>query len=77
LRLATISTFVDSRRGTQRALAELLERLARTYQLEIHFLARLGDDLDVAPPNSEQLAESGAILWHKVPRMTRTLSRRS
>src|SRR5712692_1272322 len=36
LRLASISTFVDSRRGPQCALAELLERLARTYHCDIH-----------------------------------------
>ncbi len=74
MRLAAISTFVDSRRrGTQRAPTELLERLARTYHCEIHFFAQLAEDLDVAPPTSEHSAEFIAILWHKVPRMIWTL----
>jgi hypothetical protein len=34
------------------------------------FFAQLAEDVDVAPPNSEHSAESGAILWHKVPRVT-------
>src|SRR5216683_4960539 len=67
LRLASISTFVDSRRGTQCAVAELLERLARTYHCDIHSFAQLAEDLEVAPPNSEHSAESGAILWHETP----------
>jgi hypothetical protein len=39
LRLAAILTFVENRRGTQRELVELLERLARTYHFEIHSFA--------------------------------------
>jgi hypothetical protein len=65
LRLAAISTFVGSRRGTQRVLAELREHVARTYHCEIHFHAQLAENLEAAPPNSEPSAESGAILWHK------------
>jgi len=36
LRLAVVSPFVDRRHGTERAIAELLERLARDYHCEIH-----------------------------------------
>jgi len=67
LPLAAISTFVDSRRDTQRVLAELREHVARTYHCEIHFHVQPAEDLEVAPPNSEHSAESGAILWHKTP----------
>ena len=61
MRLASISTFVDSRRGTQCAVAELLERLARTYHCDIHPFAQRAEDLDVAPPNSQHSPESDAM----------------
>jgi len=40
LRLAVVSPFVDRRHGTERALAEVLERLARNEHCEIHLYAQ-------------------------------------
>jgi hypothetical protein len=42
--------------------ADLLERLAHTHHREIHFIAQVPENLDLAPPNSEHWAESGATL---------------
>jgi len=70
LRLAVVSPFVDRRHGTERALAELLERLARDYGCEIHLYAQRVEDLslsDPQPAHSSQAATSGGIFWHKVP----------
>jgi UDP-glucose:(heptosyl)LPS alpha-1,3-glucosyltransferase len=67
LRLAVVSPFVDRRHGTERALAELLERLARNYHCEIHLYAQRVDDLPLSPPGAANSQDSGAILWHKVP----------
>jgi glycosyltransferase involved in cell wall biosynthesis len=67
LRLAVVSPFVDRRHGTERALAELLERLARDEQCEIHLYAQRVADLAVDPPGSTPTKGSDAILWHKVP----------
>jgi glycosyltransferase involved in cell wall biosynthesis len=70
LRLAVVSPFVDRRHGTERALAELLERLARDYGCEIHLYAQRVEDLQVRKPQSAQSAastNSGCIFWHKVP----------
>jgi glycosyltransferase involved in cell wall biosynthesis len=70
LRLAVVSPFVDRRHGTERALAELLERLARDYGCEIHLYAQRVEDLQVSKPHSAQSAlptNSGCIFWHKVP----------
>src|ERR1700688_4046133 len=72
LRLAVVSPFVDRRHGTARALAELLERLARDYGCEIHLSAQRVEDLQVSDPRAAQSAastESGIIFWHKVPSM--------
>ena len=67
LRLAVVSPFVDRRHGTERALAELLERLAGEYGCEIHLYAQRVEDLRVSDPKSAHSAESGGIIWHKVP----------
>jgi glycosyltransferase involved in cell wall biosynthesis len=65
LRLAVVSPFVDRRHGTERALAELLERLARNEHCEIHLYAQRVEDLTLDLPASAK--GSGAIVWHKVP----------
>jgi UDP-glucose:(heptosyl)LPS alpha-1,3-glucosyltransferase len=68
LRLAVVSPFVDRRHGTERALAELLERLARDYGCEIHLYARQVEDLAVLGRHAQSVAtKPGAIVWHRVP----------
>ena len=67
MRLAVVSPFVDRRHGSERALAELLERLARDYHCTIHLYAQRADDLPLAGGKLLDSAESGRIVWHKVP----------
>ena len=67
LRLAVVSPFVDRRHGTERALAELLERLARTYHCEIHLYANRVEDLSVNHSGGVLPPGTGGIFWHKVP----------
>jgi glycosyltransferase involved in cell wall biosynthesis len=67
LRLAVVSPFVDRRHGTERALAELLERLARDSGCEIHLYAQGVKDIQISDLRGERSKESGAIFWHKVP----------
>jgi glycosyltransferase involved in cell wall biosynthesis len=67
LRLAVVSPFVDRRHGTERALAELLEKLALEYGCEIHLYAQRVDDLPLDDGRLAREAKSGAIIWHKVP----------
>ena len=67
MRLAVVSPFVDRRHGTERALAELLERLSRKEHCEIHLYSQRVEGLaltELAAPHSQ---ESGAIVWHRVP----------
>lgn len=66
LRLAVVSPFVDRRHGTERALAELLERLARDYHYEVHLYSQRVEDLTLASAGSMR-PDRGAIFWHKVP----------
>jgi UDP-glucose:(heptosyl)LPS alpha-1,3-glucosyltransferase len=67
LRLAVVSPFVDRHHGTERALAEVLERLARNYQCEIHLYSERVEDLALDDPSTERGGQAGAIFWHKVP----------
>ena len=67
MRLAVVSPFVDRRHGTERALAELLERLARDYNCEIHLFAERVEDLAVTGSRAGAAGGSGCIVWHKVP----------
>ena len=69
MRVAALSPFVDRRHGTERALAETMERLARVYGCEVHLYSQSVQDLAVVspsrgvPPSSPQLG----IIWHRVP----------
>lgn len=67
MRLAVVSPFVDRRHGTERALAELLERLARDYACEIHLFSERVEDLAVTRSSTAAAGEPGRIVWHKVP----------
>jgi len=70
LRIAVVSPFVDKQHGTERALIELLQRLARDYGVEIHLYAQRVADLTLSD-SSEVVPRSGSakgpIVWHKVP----------
>jgi len=76
LKLAVVSPSVDRRHGTERALAELLDRLARDYHCEIHLYSQRVADLRLdqklvdsktnhSAPSRGQ--EQGKTIWHKVP----------
>ena len=67
MRLGVVSPFVDRRHGTERALAELLERLARDQHCEIHLYSQRVEGLELAQPGDKRARNSGAILWHKIP----------
>ena len=72
MRIAVVSPFVDRRHGTERSLAELLERLARDYHCEIHLYSQRVTDLALGAsgtPGSRtvQSQERGSIIWRKVP----------
>ncbi|HME13236.1 MAG TPA: glycosyltransferase family 4 protein [Candidatus Acidoferrum sp.] len=67
MRLAIVTPFLDRRHGTERAFAELVERLARDYHCEIHLFSQRVEDLPVTPWSRHRSAESGVIFWHRVP----------
>jgi glycosyltransferase involved in cell wall biosynthesis len=66
LRIAVVSPFVDRRHGTERAIAELLERLARDHGCEIHLYSQRVEDLAFGQ-SSVHGGQQGNIVWHKVP----------
>jgi len=67
LRIAVVSPFIDRRHGTERALAELIERLASVYSCEVHLYAQRVADLVLTPAGPSGQASRGSISWHRVP----------
>jgi len=67
LRIAIVSPFVDRRHGTERALSELLERLAQKYGCEVHLYSERVEDLRVSKFSGTVNGQGGAIFWHRVP----------
>jgi glycosyltransferase involved in cell wall biosynthesis len=67
LRLAVISPFVDRRHGTERCLAEQLERFASQSGAEIHLYSQRVEDL--AGVVRYPADSCGKIVWHKVSRL--------
>ena len=67
MRLAVVSPFLDRRHGTERCIAEQLERFAKYPDTEIHLYAQHVEDLSnlVRYP----ARATGTIVWHKVPRL--------
>ncbi len=62
-----VSPFLDRRHGTERCIAEQLERFAKYPDTEIHLYAQHVEDLSnlVRYP----ARATGTIVWHKVPRL--------
>ena len=60
---------MDRRHGTERVLAEVLERLAGKYGCDIHLYAQHVEDLFLGRAVVPSGEECGQITWHKVPRL--------
>ncbi len=66
MHITVISPFIDKRHGTERCVAELIERLAYDYGCEIHLYAQRVDDLALEPPAEAPKSGTGSIHWHRV-----------
>src|SRR5215469_10406487 len=65
VRLVVISPFLDKRHGTERVVSELIERLVRDYNCEIHLYSQRVEDL-LTPLDQRPQAGGGCIRWHRV-----------
>jgi UDP-glucose:(heptosyl)LPS alpha-1,3-glucosyltransferase len=66
VRIAIISPFVDRQHGTERALAESLDRLAAQYRDTVDLYAQKVNYLDCKPGSAAIADEAGEIIWHPV-----------
>ena len=66
MRVAVASPFVDRQHGTERAVAELLERLAGKYGWEINLYAQRVEDLTLEGRGGAGSKGEGAIRWRRV-----------
>lgn len=62
-----VSPSLDRRHGTERCIAEQLERFAKFPDTEIHLYAQRVEDL--ANVVRHPARATGCIVWHKVPRL--------
>lgn len=77
-----VSPFLDKRHGTERCIAEQVERLARDYGYEVHIYSQRVEDVEgvlrgtaavEAEPDvrdgtaSRGAVKGGRLVWHKVP----------
>ena len=67
LRLAVVSPFLDRSHGTERALSEVLERLARDYPCEVHLFAQRVEGLSVVSASDCAGADPSRIVLHRIP----------
>jgi len=66
VRIAVISPFVDRRHGTERALAESLDRLAAQYRDTVDLYAQKVSNLSCKPESTAVANAAGGIIWHRV-----------
>ena len=71
MRLAVVSPFIDKRHGTERCVAEQVERLAREYGYEIHIYSQRVEDVEGVVTREKTAPEApqgrGHIVWHRIP----------
>lgn len=60
---------MDRQHGTERALAELIERLARNYRCEVHLFAQRVEGVAVEKYEGARARKDGAVYWHRIPRV--------
>jgi UDP-glucose:(heptosyl)LPS alpha-1,3-glucosyltransferase len=69
VRIALISPFIDRQHGTERAVAELLDRLITVHGDTIDLYAQNVSDLQNVKTSTLKTKDSAGILWHRVPRI--------
>ena len=68
-RIAVVSPFLDKQHGTERALSEQAERLARDYGYEVHLYSQRVEDVGGVQEyrgRKGEAREPGRIWWHRV-----------
>jgi UDP-glucose:(heptosyl)LPS alpha-1,3-glucosyltransferase len=66
-RIAVVTPFLDKRHGTERCVAEQVERLARDYGYEVHLYTQRVEDVAVVPAEGPGRDMASRIVWHRVP----------
>jgi UDP-glucose:(heptosyl)LPS alpha-1,3-glucosyltransferase len=69
LRIAVLSPTVNRRRGTERAVAELVDGLARRKSCEVHLFAQEVEDVAVIPYAKGMPGSRGIAIWHRITRI--------
>jgi len=65
VRIEIISPFVDRQHGTERAIAELAERLAFQHRDSVHLFSQRVSDLRLSEGDAGE--DQAGLFWHRVP----------
>jgi len=61
-----VSPFVDKQHGTERAIAELVERLAHFYGYDVYLYAQRAEDMTLSVTQTTK-TQAGRVHWRRVP----------
>jgi glycosyltransferase involved in cell wall biosynthesis len=67
LRIAVLSPFIDRKHGTERAVAELIERLAARYKHEIYLYSHRVEDMQVSTLPIAPTEQRAGVFFRRVP----------
>lgn len=70
MRITVISPSVDRRHGTERAVAELIERLAADFGDQVDLYAQRVADIEILNTAGAQVAHKGAIRWQPIGQLS-------
>src|SRR5262249_54768273 len=70
MRIAVVSPFVDRRHGTERAVAELVERLAANYGDQVDLYAQDVSDVKGLRQANEAASAPGTVRWHPIAKLS-------
>jgi len=69
LRITVVTPFLDRRHGTERALAEQLDRLVLRYHDQVHLYAQQLNDMQSASLDASNRPANVSFHWHRVPKI--------
>jgi len=72
--IAVTSPFLDKCHGTERCVAEQIERLAHAYGYDVHLYSQQVEDIEGLriwrnEAGDQRSAVSGRLVWHKIPHL--------
>ena len=72
MKIGVLSPTINKRHGTERCIAEQIERLAWDYGYEVHVYSQMVDDIELDnlwKTQEKDALTKGCIVWHRIPKL--------